>query len=91
MHASSLELTFAGPRALDPAVLRMSVASTSALRIPSTARCTTTDAAGFLERAALCARGRTSECCRDACLADKHVSYELAIRHYLVCNISICS
>ena len=52
----SLELTFAGLGALKPPVTSVSVASTPAIIIPSTARSTTTGSAGFPERAALWAR-----------------------------------
>ena len=62
LHASSLELTFAGLRALEPPVVNVSVASTSAVLIPRTARSTTTDSAGFREHAALWAHPRTSDC-----------------------------
>ena len=61
LHASSLELTFAGLRALDPTVANVSVASTSAVLIPSTTRSTTTDSAGSRERAALGAHPRTTD------------------------------
>ena len=46
-------LTFAGCESLQPPVISVSVASTSAAFIPSAARSTTTEFAGFLERAAL--------------------------------------
>ena len=49
----SLELTFAGLHALRPHVINVSVAGTSAVLKPSTARSATTDSAGFLERTAL--------------------------------------
>ena len=50
------ELTFAGLHALKPAVFYISVAGTSTGLKPSTAGSATTDSAGFLEPAALCAR-----------------------------------
>ena len=52
----SLELTFAGLHALKPPVINVSVACTSAVLKPITARSTTTDSAGFLESAAVWAR-----------------------------------
>ena len=60
MHALSLELTFASLDALKPPVISVSVAGTSAVLIPSTARSATTDSAGFLKRAALFTRHRIS-------------------------------
>ena len=48
-----LGLTFAGLQSLQPHVVSVSVASASAVLIPSTARGATTDFAGFRERAAL--------------------------------------
>ena len=56
LHVIGLALTFAGFNALKPPVVSVSVASTSAILIPSTTRSATTDSAGFLERAALWAR-----------------------------------
>ena len=50
---STLGLTLAGLHALDPAVVQFIIASTSTILIPSTARSTTTDPPGFLERATL--------------------------------------
>ena len=55
-YVISLELTFAGLDAIKPPVISVSVAGTSTVLIPSTARSATTDSAGFLERAALWAR-----------------------------------
>ena len=49
-------LTFASLDALKPVVINISLADTSTVLIPSTARSATTDSAGFLERAALWAR-----------------------------------
>ena len=48
-----LELTCAGLDALKPHAIGVSVAGTSTLLIPSTARSATTGSAGFLESAAL--------------------------------------
>ena len=62
LHASSLELTFAGLHALNPAVIGVSVARTPALLKPSTARSATTDSTGFLERVALWAHPRLNNC-----------------------------
>ena len=53
LHAITLELTFASLHALKPAVTSVSVAGTSAVLIPSTARSATADSAGFLERVTL--------------------------------------
>ena len=58
VHGGSIGLTFAGLHALKPPVISVSVASTSAVLIPSTARSATTDNSGFLELAALWARHR---------------------------------
>ena len=54
LHGFSLALTFACLDAFKPPVTSVSVART-AVFIPSTARSATTDSAGFLERATLCA------------------------------------
>ena len=54
----AMELTFAGPHALNPPVLNVFVANASALFVPSTARSTATDFAGSLEGAARWARHR---------------------------------
>ena len=64
MHLA-LELTFtlAGLRALKPPVINVSVAGTSAVLGPSTARSAATDSTGFPERAALRARYRISDRC----------------------------
>ena len=51
--AVNLGLTFASFHALKPAVAHVSVAGTSTILIPSTARSATTDSPGFLERAAI--------------------------------------
>ena len=48
-----LKLTFADVHAFKPAVIDVSVADTSAVLVPSTARSAATDSAGFLEHAAL--------------------------------------
>ena len=56
LHASGLELTFAGLHAFRPPVINVSVADSSAVLEPSASRSATTDSAGFLERAALWAR-----------------------------------
>ena len=61
-HTTRLALTFADLHALKPAVINVSVANTSTVLKPSTARSATTDFAGFLERAALWARHRISTC-----------------------------
>ena len=55
-HAPSiinLRLTFAGRHALNPAVIRISVAGTSTILIPSTTRSATTNSPGFTELAAV--------------------------------------
>ena len=57
----SLGLTRAGLLALKPPVISVSVAGTSAVLVPSTARSAATDSAGFPERATLCAR-HTADC-----------------------------
>ena len=51
-----IELTFAGLHAFKPPVINVSVAGTSTLLKPSTARSAATSPAGFPERAALWAR-----------------------------------
>lgn len=53
---------FAGFRALKPFVINVPVAGTSTILIPSTTRSTTTDSAGFLERAALWTCQRADSC-----------------------------
>ena len=58
VHVISLGLTFAGLHAFKPHVIHVSVAGTSAVSIPSAARCATTDSAGSAERAALRTRHR---------------------------------
>ena len=75
LHTSSLELTFAGLRALDPRVVNVSIASTSAILIPSTTGSAATVSTGFLERAALWAHARARTCWRPGRRADDHVRY----------------
>ena len=58
LHAIKVELTFAGPYTLRPPVIHVSIAGTSAVLKPSTARSAATSSAGFLEHAALCAHHR---------------------------------
>ena len=58
LHVASLELTFTGPQALNPPMLNVFIADTSALFVPSTARSAATDFAGFLERATRWTRRR---------------------------------
>ena len=53
LHTSSLELTFAGLRALDPRVVNVSIASTSAILIPSTTGSATTCSPVLLECATI--------------------------------------
>ena len=53
LHVVNIELTFAGFHSLKPRVISVSVAGTSAVLEPSTARSATTDSAGLLEFAAL--------------------------------------
>ena len=53
LHAIALGLTFAGLRALEPTVISVFVAGTSAVLIPSTPRSATTESAGLLKLAAL--------------------------------------
>ena len=55
----TLGLTFAGLRALKPPVLYVSIAGTSTVLKPSTARSATTVSAGFRKRAAFWARHHT--------------------------------
>ena len=62
MTLIALELTFACLHALKPPVSNVTVAFSSAVLKPSTARSATTDSAGFLEGAALRARHRISHC-----------------------------
>ena len=61
LHGINIELTFAGLQALRPPVTNVSVACSSAVIIPSTARSTATGSARFLERTALWARHRISD------------------------------
>ena len=67
---SVVKLTFACLDAIKPHVISVSVAGTSAVLIPSTARSATTDSAGFLKRAALCTRHRISGHWGDGSYAD---------------------
>ena len=60
-QSDGARLTVTGLRALEPAVLDVSVISTSTVIEPSTARSATTGSAGFLERAALWAHARTRD------------------------------
>ena len=56
LHDVSLGLTFTGRDTLKPPVISVSVAGTSTILIPSTARSAATDSAEFRERAALWTR-----------------------------------
>ena len=58
---TSIELTFAGLHAVRPPVINVSVAGSSAVLKPSTARSAATVSAGFLERATFGASHRFSE------------------------------
>ena len=68
LHAIVIGLTFADLQTFKPPVLHISVAGTSAVLKPSTARSTTTGFAGFLERTALwahnhrCGDGLSADC-----------------------------
>ena len=53
LYGISLGLTSAGSGAFKPPMIGVSVAGTSAVLIPSTARSATTGSAGFRKRAAL--------------------------------------
>ena len=55
LHVIALGLTFAGLHAFRPHVINIVAEKSSTALEPSTARGATTDSAGFLERAALCA------------------------------------
>ena len=77
-YGVSRELTFAGRHAVNPLVINIFVASTSAVLKPSTARSATTDSAGFLKRAALWARHRISDRWDDGWRADWGSGYELS-------------
>ena len=50
---SSIGLTFTSLNAVKPPVLSVSVAGTSTMLVPSTARSATADSTGFIERATL--------------------------------------
>ena len=82
LHVISLELTFASLDALKPAVVNVPVAGTSTTLKPSTARSATTASAGFLERAALWARRRTSGHWCDGWSADRRSRYEFSFRYW---------
>ena len=60
LHAINLELTVASLDALKPSVTNVPVADTSTILKPSTARSATTESAGLLKPAALCACHRIS-------------------------------
>ena len=65
-HTISLELTFAGLHTFKPPVTNVFVDGTSTVLKPSTPRSATTDSAGFLEGATLCARRQhVSDRCGD--------------------------
>ena len=55
-HVVSLQLTLAGRHALEPCVINIVVAGTSAVLKPSTARSAAAVSPGFLERATFQAR-----------------------------------
>ena len=55
-HAINIKLTFASLYTLKPPVINVSIAGSSAVLKPSTARSATTDSAGSAERAALWTR-----------------------------------
>ena len=57
-YAVSLELTFAGRHALEPLVINIFVAGTSAVLKPSTARSAAAVSTGFRERATPSTRNR---------------------------------
>ena len=61
IHVISLGLTFAGLRALKPAVISVSIAGTFTVLVPRTARSATTYFAGSSELAAIWARHHTSD------------------------------
>ena len=56
LHSVSLGLTFTGFDALKPSVISVSVAGSSTILVPSTARSTATGSAGFIKSAAFWAR-----------------------------------
>ena len=59
-HGGSIGLTFAGLHALEPPVISVSVAGTSTMLIPSTARSATTISTGLPKLAALWAHLRST-------------------------------
>ena len=61
LHVIGLKLTFAGRHAIEPPVINVSVAGTSTVLKPSTARSATTGSAGFLKRAAFWAHHCASD------------------------------
>ena len=61
LHVVGLQLTLAGFYAFEPLVINISVASTSAVLIPSTVGSATTQSPGFLKRATLGAWQRISD------------------------------
>ena len=63
LHVIRLELTFAGLCALNPRVISISVAGTSAVLEPSAATSATIDSAGFRKRATLWTLHRASDNC----------------------------
>ena len=71
LHPVRLELTYASRNALEPPVINVSVARTSTILKPSTARSATTDSAGFRKRATLWAIHRIGD-----------ADYELSVRDW---------
>ena len=80
-YTHAILLTFAGLHAFRPPVMNVSVASTSAVLVPSTTGSAATDSAGFLERAARWARDPISNrCWGDGWRGNCGYGYELSFR-----------
>ena len=88
IHALRLELTtFAGLQAFKPPVINVSVAGTSTVLKPSTARSATTGSPGLLKYAALWARPLVSNRWSDGCRAcpEWRGDYEFSFRYWRTC------
>ena len=70
LHVVRLELTLAGLHAIKPLVINVSIACTSTVLIPSTARSTAAGSAGSAERATLWTGHRIPDGWGDGCRAD---------------------
>ena len=80
VHDTSLELTLASVKALEPSVVSIAAADPSTVLKPSTARSATTGPAEILERSALCAGFHISK--RRGGDYEWRTDYQLSIRQW---------